>query len=220
MKQKSFKYYILAVINFLFFVCFLISNGLTRVPVINTNAEPDNSTAPVMSTTSIQSTDSKNTEYGAINIMTNTTSVLTATIPTTTFYTTSSRKQTTSRTTSKKTSKPNNTTTSYIPGHPSVSVDGGNGTSQTTGTITIKKLDIASNKPIENCVFLITGEGISTQAKTDSNGYCYFTNLKPGTYTVKEISGPSKYINITAQQIIQINKYSMNPVATSYSRRK
>ena len=136
-----------------------------------------------MSTTSIQSADSKNTEYGATNIMTNATSVLTATIPTTAFYTTSSRKQTTSRTTS-KTSKPNNTTTSYIPGT-QVSLSMGEWYLTNNRYYNNKKLDIASNKPI-NCVFLITGEGISTQAKTDSNGYCYF-NLKPGTYS-KEIS--------------------------------
>ena len=63
------------------------------------------------------------------------------------------------------------------------------------GGIVIKKLDSATEKPIEGCEFLITtfdGTEIGTFT-TDRTGLIHLPNLPEGTYIAKEIKAPEGY---------------------------
>lgn len=216
MKQKAGQYYVLAFINMLFFICFLITNGLNTLPVIALGTAGTATTNIPVESTKLPPETISNPET---TFMESTTPIgtTTTTIPITESPTT---KPPTKPTTSNTTTKKPGGTTSYIPGKPSVSVGGGDGTVPLTGSIAIQKSDIASKRPIANCVFSITGNGITKSVTTDSNGTCSFSGLKIGTYTIKEISGPAEYENITSQQIVQLNQYSMNPSVVSYSRKR
>jgi len=58
------------------------------------------------------------------------------------------------------------------------------------------KWDKDENVRQANVPFTIKGNGVGTTVRTDSNGYAYFKNLKPGTYTITE-TVPAGYKSTT-----------------------
>ncbi|RRD93994.1 hypothetical protein EII17_10050 [Clostridiales bacterium COT073_COT-073] len=78
------------------------------------------------------------------------------------------------------------------------------------GSITITKIEKASNKPIQDIEFeLVAGDGTKVDfPKTDANGKAKLEDLAVGTYVLKEkLSG--KYLPI-ADQTVEINEHTLN----------
>lgn len=97
-------------------------------------------------------------------------------------------------------------------------------TNEKLATVILKKLDSATEQPIEGAVFQITtatGDIILDELVTDATGLIHITNLSPGTYFAKEIKAPTGY-NIAEAKMFTVrdnSTYAYNDVtATGVSK--
>lgn len=64
----------------------------------------------------------------------------------------------------------------------------------TTYGIDVFKFDQATNAPLPDAEFTLSGNGVSQNGKSDSTGHLIFNGLAAGTYELRETKAPSDYV--------------------------
>lgn len=104
-----------------------------------------------------------------------------------------------------------------------VVVENENVNRQTTGSVTVKKVDGATNVPLSGAVFGIYSDSacleddlLITMTATGTDGLATYAGLTPGTYYIKEMTSPEGYIPDTTTVIKAVLTQETNTVTTKY----
>ena len=89
------------------------------------------------------------------------------------------------------------------------------------GEINVTKLDLDTDKPIENVTFRLSKNGkIIEEAKTDEEGIVSFTNLFSGKYVLKEIETDTNYILNEKEITVNLSYSEIKEVEITNEKKK
>ncbi len=89
------------------------------------------------------------------------------------------------------------------------------------GTLTVRTLEVTTNSPLVNSLVEIKDDSSNTtlRLRTDSTGTAAFTNIRVGTYSVREIQVPNSHYLNNDRQNVTLTVEGPNQAITIFNRR-